>query len=392
MIDSKTIKLSFTGDLMCELPLLRERKHLDFSNIALPIKTTYGSNYVVSNLETVFAGKEKGYTKDIYSFNSPDEFLEVVKESEIDFVSTANNHCLDRGILGLDRTIKKLDEMGIGHTGTFLTEKENPYTVVELNGLKLGLVGFTYGTNYAINKCKLAENEKYKINLLKSEDNGVVFREGLYNKFKDNFLRAETRVKLLKLLGQNYNSVRTDDIVEGSIDENYLAKLDKIIEDASWECDLIFVLLHCGGQFNLIPGDYTKYIVKRIHKNEKCVVVGNHPHVVQAFDSDRNHLTAYSLGNYLISPDSEYLLYDNNPELSVILHFYIDKEKIEKITFSIIEINVSGGRHRIFDTYGRYKNGELDEEMLAKIKSVYMNFMNKKEESNFEIKKEYLIW
>ena len=58
----------------------------------------------------------------MYSFNTPDEFADILPDAGFGFVSTANNHCLDRGTAGLYRTLDVLDRVGIGHTGvrTFL--------------------------------------------------------------------------------------------------------------------------------------------------------------------------------------------------------------------------------------------------------------------------------
>ena len=107
------IRITFVGDIMCERPLLKAyfmNKGYDFRPVFEATKKLFNeSDFVIGNLETVFAGKEVGYTNSLYSFNTPDEFLDALKESGIDLFLTANNHCLDRGIDGLKRTIHELD-------------------------------------------------------------------------------------------------------------------------------------------------------------------------------------------------------------------------------------------------------------------------------------------
>src|SRR5688572_4140801 len=70
----------------------------------------------IGNLEVTLAGKPyKGYPQ----FSAPDELLVAMKNIGVDVLVTANNHCVDRGRAGLERTIAMLDSFGIQHTGTF---------------------------------------------------------------------------------------------------------------------------------------------------------------------------------------------------------------------------------------------------------------------------------
>ncbi|MDD7305117.1 MAG: CapA family protein [Peptoniphilaceae bacterium] len=390
-IDKDIIKISFTGDLMCELPLLRECKNFDFSNIALPIKSTYNSDYVVSNLETVFAGKDKKYTDDVYSFNSPDSFLNVVKESQIDLVSTANNHCLDRGVEGLNRTIKLLNQNKIEHTGTFTKYQDDNFLIKKINGCNVGFISYTYGTNYAINKVLLSKDQEFAVNILKDQTSGYIPRKGIINKLKDNLLKTETRIKLKKLLKMQYNFPRTDKINSGDINERLLSNMDYSIIKAKEKSDILFILLHVGGQFNPEPGEFSKYITNRIHKNAECFIVGNHPHIVQKSSFDNSVFTAYSLGNYLISMESEYIIPENNPELSIILHFYIKNKSISKINYSVAFINKDNNRTRINDVYEYSLNHEITSDFKKNIEKICTVFSGKSFGNSFELKKEYNI-
>ena len=99
------VKISFIGDIMCELPLLKASKNKNgynfdkvFANVTDIFKE---SDYIVGNLETICAGEELELTKHLFSFNTPESFISSIKKSGIDMVTTATNHSLDRGIEGL---------------------------------------------------------------------------------------------------------------------------------------------------------------------------------------------------------------------------------------------------------------------------------------------------
>ena len=62
------------------------------------------------------------YDRRVYSgyprFNMHPRIAKDLRRAGVDLVSTANNHALDRGPLGVDRTIDSLDAVGLRHTGT----------------------------------------------------------------------------------------------------------------------------------------------------------------------------------------------------------------------------------------------------------------------------------
>ena len=83
-------------------------------------------------------------------FSAPDEYLYAIKEAGFDVLLTANNHCLDKGKLGLERTILMLDSLKIHHAGTYRNPEErhrNYPLLIEKNGFRIVLLNYTYGTN-----------------------------------------------------------------------------------------------------------------------------------------------------------------------------------------------------------------------------------------------------
>ena len=91
--------------------------------------------------------------------NAPDEFLDAISSVGIRCVSTANNHCLDRGMDGLRSTIHALDNAGIGHCGTYEYINNNRIAYAEINGLKVSIVAYTYGTNWRRTKVTLSQDK-----------------------------------------------------------------------------------------------------------------------------------------------------------------------------------------------------------------------------------------
>ena len=70
----------------------------------------------IANLEVTLAGKPfKGYPQ----FSAPDELPETLINAGFNVILTSNNHSCDRGAKGVIRTLDKLDELGVAHTGTF---------------------------------------------------------------------------------------------------------------------------------------------------------------------------------------------------------------------------------------------------------------------------------
>lgn len=348
------VKISFIGDIMCELPLLKASKNkngYNFDKVFENVKNIFEeSDYVVGNLETICAGKEFGYTKDLFSFNSPVEFVESIKKAGIDMVTTATNHSLDRGVEGLLKNLDILDKYELKSIGTYRNKQERERIFIEnFDGLKIAFLNYTYGTNAHINGVELKHDELHHINLLKPQNKELnKYRYSMKsmklkpflarNLFK--FISLKNWIKLKRMLGLKYYTSYQDNDLD-DIDNEYLDKLKSDLQKAKKEADFVIMCMHSGGQFHAEPGDFSKYMMRFMLENGADIVVGNHPHVVQRIERfSRNKFGAYSLGNFSISPSSVYVLPDNLPEYSIMLHAYLSKKekKINKMTFSILKI------------------------------------------------------
>ncbi|MEN9741220.1 MAG: hypothetical protein RIR66_176 [Actinomycetota bacterium] len=109
------------------------------------------ADLALCHFETPIANKNENYSG-YPVFNSPPEILTAVKELGFDMCDQASNHSLDKGFAGIKRTLNKLDEVGIPHTGTARTPEEAAKPlIIEVpaggKNFKIGIIAYTYGFN-----------------------------------------------------------------------------------------------------------------------------------------------------------------------------------------------------------------------------------------------------
>ena len=146
-----TLRLLFVGDLMQhqgQINAARTSTGYDYSTCFAYVKEEIKkADLSIANLEVTLGGKPyKGYP----AFSAPDEFLTAIHDAGFNVLVTANNHSLDRGKSGLERTIQLIDSLKVPHAGTYINadEREKKYPLLlEKNGFRIALLNYTYGTN-----------------------------------------------------------------------------------------------------------------------------------------------------------------------------------------------------------------------------------------------------
>ena len=146
-----TVNIAVIGDVMMHARQLE----CDHRTFLAPLSGALrGADVAVANLEFALGGKPySGYP----SFSTPDYYAwYLAGDCGIDVFLTANNHVLDRGAAGLQRTLKVYaqvrDSLGVQQTGAArdAQELDRTYPLMLLRkGIRIALVNFTYGTNYA---------------------------------------------------------------------------------------------------------------------------------------------------------------------------------------------------------------------------------------------------
>ena len=257
------------GDLMTHLPIVRsgqEGSSYDHSYIFDQIRSyVSAADYAVVNLETTLAGTDgKEYTG-FPQFNAPDSFASAAYLSGFDLMLTANNHCYDYGTEGLLRTLQVVNSAGLETLGTTAQATDNKYLVKELNGIKIGMVCYTYGEIKG-------NRDTPVINGLPTKESAA----GLINVF-------------------DYNSL---DMFYTEM-QNHISAM----KAAGAEATILFI--HWGNEYSTRITDNQKAIAQKMCDLGVDVIAGSHPHVVQTTElyssSDGAHqmVCFYSQGNFL---------------------------------------------------------------------------------------------
>lgn len=294
----------------------------DFTPIFADVKPIFkNSDYVVANLETPLAGKSLKYSERNYSFNTPDEMALALKQCGVDLVTTANNHVLDRGIAGLERTLDVLDNVGISHTGSSrLSETSHPF-VENIGGIKVAFISYTYGTEACFNKHYLNKNQFQMVNLTRNQE--------LTNPVKRYFLiNKSLPAKVFRFIYRHLSPEQARlDVSERREKDTYQKKhlLSDIEYCKAFPADYIVMCLHSGGQFNEEPIEYTKTMIDFCLANGVDAVITNHEHRIQGTRFPVNQVVTYCLGNFTSDYGISRKPMDKHAEYSALFHLYLDK-------------------------------------------------------------------
>ena len=222
---------------------------------------TNAYDYAVANLETTFGGDDYPYQGNP-SFNCPDALMDTLVAAGYDMLLTANNHCADTLMPGINRTLEVVRGKGVETLGTRLSEEEKRYSIVEVNGIRIGMVCYTYALRLDEGKPNLNDN---------------------------------TPVKNPEQL--NYFTYTNLNTFYAEMKEIYAA-----MEEEGAEATMLYI--HWGREYQLVENEYQDSIAQKMCDMGFDVIVGGHPHVVQPIDllestTDPEHKTLciYSLGN-----------------------------------------------------------------------------------------------
>lgn len=373
------IKVTFTGDIIIspeQLSAIYNAKgKYDFDCIFENIRESFNdSDLLVGNLETPLAGEELGYTNHKWSFNTPASLAKSLKKNGFDILTTANNHCLDRGIEGLVKTIETLDKYSLGHTGTYRTveERDNGY-VCEINKVKIAFLSYTYGTNAVFNQCYLS---KPIVNLFQEQERTP--SKKIYIRVLRKLLRVTLVETLFKrVIGGLFSNRRYKKVITKDVH----LLLEKGV-------DFIVMCMHAGGQYNSIPDVDTRNYVKFLLRKPIGLIIGNHPHVIHPAIKYNNKIGFYSLGDFCPYPgcaSAEQATSGVYPEYSILVHLYINEDNPHRaynVTFEILKavIDLDGIAkvYSLFDLIQNETNILKRESLIADNQSIYNIVTNRK--------------
>lgn len=362
-------KLTFLGDVMCKAQMISAFKTeygYNFDEIFEKMKSYFKeSDYVFSNLETPISLSSENLTYEKYCFNSPYEFAKSAYDSGIRFAATANNHCLDRGTEGIKSTVKSLDKIGFKHTGIFYDKKEP--LIINVNGMRFGMLSYTYGTNAFSNNIYLNRKNKYMVNMYQNQELSNPVCRYVYK--KPNTFTGKILRKLTKKLKCSQYDIPVYERKESNKHQKKQL-IDDINKLKEFSVDFIIMYMHSGGQYNSEPTEYTKTLTQFLLNHGVDIVVGSHEHVVHGgFFSDikNNRIATYSLGNFDGIAGVYDKPFDKMAEYSVAWNIYIDEsdKKIAKTTFSVLKtIGLPGNKIQTVPLYDLIMNAENQEQKI----------------------------
>ena len=249
-------------------------------------------------------------------FNSPEELAYGLADMGIDVLSTAGNHCLDKGFSGLSNTLNVLDSAKISHTGTARTKEERDTILFKnVNGIKVAFISYTYGTN------------------------GIPIPDG-------------------------------KDFCVNLIDRDLIKK--DIKSAKSQNADVIIACMHWGIEYQTTQNAEQEELANFLFQNGVDIILGNHPHVLQPMEKKtitledgtvKDCFVIYAFGNFICDQNAE------NTRSSIILNMDITKNTDGKISIDNIDYvptymyknpNLSIRKMKVLDiekTISNYENG-----------------------------------
>lgn len=322
------MKLLFTGDILIyqsqdKLCLDKDvgRNYRPIFERVKPLLDR--ADYVVGSLETTFSGEKASYTHSAYSFNTPDELLLALKWAGFDMLTTANNHCFDRGIKGHTRTIEMLEKCGMDYTGTRKTGDAPGYLVKDFAGTRVAFLSYTYGTNSHVNGVMVPDGKEYLVNLTRPQDSLV--HRPLWKRIIRAILSLVLKPK--KASGIVLDCVSESELA-GERNVEYEKRMLDSIRMAKQDADIVILSLHSGGQFNSNVGTYTKHLFDIIADAGADAIVCNHAHTILPIYQQGNCFIASALGNFSFAPGEGYWVDGVQADYSALLTLDIIDKRI----------------------------------------------------------------
>lgn len=266
------------GDLLIHSPILnayysKENDSYNFDSIFTYIKPyVQKHDYAAVDLEGSLAGSDySGYPM----FRCPDSLIDSAKNAGFDMFLIANNHSNDGLSQGFMRTMDVLSEKGVDYIGSRQSDSYKNYIVKDINGIKIGMVNYTYGT--------ISNDQVVAVN---------------------GILSTEETSKLINVF--DYNNL-----------DSFYSKQEQVIKNMKDDgAEAIVYYMHWGTEYLLDSSPQQKEIAQKLCDLGVDVIVGGHPHVVEPIEVlssnalDKKMVCLYSMGNAISNQRKELLMED----------------------------------------------------------------------------------
>jgi len=247
----REVTLIASGDVLPHGPVLRQAgaygsragQRYDFRPMFAELRPVVAAaDLAICHLEVPLSGDGRGVAS-WPSFNAPPQLATALRWAGYDACSSASNHALDRGPAGVASTLGVLDQAGLGHAGTARNPAEAAGAVLDVRGLRVGLLGYAYGLNGG----RVPADRPWLVNLIDP---------------------------------------------------------DRIVQDARAArragARFVVVLLHWGHENQAAPAPDQRELARRLlAAPEVDLILGHHVHVVQPIEQVGGKWVAYGMGNSL---------------------------------------------------------------------------------------------
>ncbi|MFY9484403.1 MAG: CapA family protein [Patescibacteria group bacterium] len=245
--EKHSITLTFVGDVMLARgvgrKMLENGIDYPFAKVKPILKN---SDICFGNLEGCLVGNTVTGSSKAFIFRSPPRFGQALRNVGFDVMSLANNHMFDGGRQGVVSTIETLENLAITPVGAGRNRSEaRQPRFFEANGWKVAFFAYCDVFN-------------------------VPGSAATFN-------------------------------LPGVATVEPIAEMVEDIKAAKVQADLVVVSYHWGREYQIgKPNQRQQLIAAKAKQAGADIVVGHHPHVLQALEIDKDwKVVAYSLGNFV---------------------------------------------------------------------------------------------
>lgn len=240
------------------------------------------------NFETVCAGDAFGLSG-YPAFNGPTEMIDSLMASGFDWFSISSNHSLDATAQGLiyEKEYMREHYPDLSETGAFVSEEDAAAPVVRnINGIRVGLCGFTYGLEGAI-----PADMPWLVDVYRS-GNGPI----------------------------NYELI------------------DQKLDALNAVSDVQIVAMHWGDEYQTSPNAEQIEVANYLNSKGVEVIIGTHPHVIEPVEiiksPEQETLVYYSLGNFVSAQNTNETMVGGMANFTLSYDFDTHKASFSDIRFT----------------------------------------------------------
>ena len=261
--------------------------------------------------ETIFVEKHENVSH-YPRFGTPTEIGDAVVKAGFDVILHASNHVMDQGIDNVYFSLDYWSDKPVTVLGIHKDAEDAKLPkIVEKNGIRLGMINYTYSTN----GIPVPSDQKYAVDML-------------------------------------------DDV-------------DKLLADVAYleeHADITVAFLHQGAEYSVKPSQEALRVVEKVVAAGADLLIDGHPHVLEPYEryTAENGNTAvvyHSLGNFVSAQTELDRLLGGMAKVTIQKTEFQGESKTEVTDFTLVPIVT----HTAFDdSYAVYKLEDYTDELARK--------------------------